>query len=75
MIDDFLEVSSCSKPAGLIFVKQFKDNVNKFITIVDLVLLFIRENNPGLSNLEEQKFSLPIIERSYPNQHFVDKYT
>ena len=75
MIDDFLEVSSCSKPTGLIFVKQFKDNVNKFITIVDLVLLFIRENYPGLSDFEKKKLSFSIIEWSYTNQHFVDEYT
>ena len=75
MIDDLLEVSSCSKPTGLIFVKQFKDNVNKFITIVDLVLLFIREHDPGLSDFEEKKLSFSIIEWSYTNQHFVDEYT
>ena len=75
MIDDFLEVSSCSEPTGLIFVKQFKDNVNKFITVVDLVLLLIWEHNPGLPNFEEQKFPFPIIEWSYSDQHFVDKYT
>ena len=75
MIDNFLEVSGCSKPTGLVFVKQFKDNVNKFITVVDLVLLFIRENNPGLSDFEEKKLSFSIIEWSYTNQHFVNEYT
>jgi len=76
VIDNVLEVGFAGAETRLsVLVEKFEDDIHKVVTVVDSVLAFIGEDDTRLSNLEQEKASLLIVERRNADQHLVDQDT
>ena len=74
MINDVLEVvRTATEPCLTILVQQLEHDVHELITVVDLVLALVWEDDARLSNLEEQQATLLIVEGRHADQHLVDE--
>ena len=73
MLKNLLDASNSSKSFRLVFVQQFFNDVNKVVSVVQTILLLVRENDFGSLNFCEQQVFVFVKEWCHANPHFIYK--
>lgn len=75
MCNNFVGAISRSQTLMAIFSQKTTYQVDKFVTVVDLIMCAVREDDLRVTNFAHQHLFVSVEEWSNPDQHFIHKHS